>query len=287
MARPLRIEYPGALYHVTSRGDRRECIYGDDGDRRLFLNVLESAVGRFRWVCHAYCLMDNHYHLLVETPEANLSRGMRQLNGVYTQQYNVRHEKSGHVFQGRYKAVVIEKDSHLLEVCRYVVLNPVRARVVTHPQQWKWSSYRATAGLVKGVDFLTKDWTLLQFGRRTKAAQRAYRRFVREGLDAPSPWEDVRGGLLLGGEEFVAWCRGAVAGDTELDEVPREQRLLGRPALADLFAGMNPKDKEQRNKAIACAYLEHGYYMKEIAAFLGIHYRTVSYAVAEQEGRIS
>ena len=130
MARPLRIEFVDALYHVTSRGNRREPIYEDNRDRDVFLNVLEGVVKRFRWLCHAYCLMGNHYHLLIEPPEPNLSRGMRQLNGVYTQKYNLLHKEVGHVFQGRFKAFVVERESHLLELCRYIVLNPVRAGLV-------------------------------------------------------------------------------------------------------------------------------------------------------------
>ena len=131
MARPLRIEFPSALYHVTSRGDRREPIFEDDEDRRKFLRVLAETVDRFNWICHAYCLMTNHYHLVVETPEANLSKGMRQLNGVYTQASNRRHRRTGHLFQGRFKAILVDKDSYLLELTRYVVLNPVRAKMAT------------------------------------------------------------------------------------------------------------------------------------------------------------
>jgi putative transposase len=132
MTRPLRVEFPGAVYHVTSRGDGREAIYVDDTDRDCFLAVVGQVLDRFAWRCHAYCLMGNHYHLLIETPEANLARGMRQLNGVYTQRFNRQHGRVGHVFQGRYKAIVVQKDKHLLELCRYVVLNPVRAGVVKH-----------------------------------------------------------------------------------------------------------------------------------------------------------
>ena len=133
MARPLRIEFSGALYHVTSRGDRREPIFEDNEDRVLFLGTLAEGVERFNWVCHAYCLMTNHYHLVVETPDGNLSKGMRHLNGVYTQASNRRHARVGHLFQGRFKAILVDKDSHLLELARYVVLNPVRAGMVTKP----------------------------------------------------------------------------------------------------------------------------------------------------------
>jgi len=146
MARPLRIEFDGALYHITSRGNDRRAIFKDDGDRELFLRTLALVTERFHWICHAYCLLNNHYHLVIETPDGNLSKGMRQLNGVYTQAFNKRHRRVGHIFQGRFKGILVQKDSHFLEVCRYVVLNPVRAKTVGQPHQWKWSSYRATIG---------------------------------------------------------------------------------------------------------------------------------------------
>ena len=130
MARPLRIEFAGGLYHLTSRGDGREDIYGGDGDRRVFVDLLAQVCERFNWRAHAYCLMTNHYHLLVETPDGNLSKGMRQLNGVYTQRFNAIHNRCGHVFQGRYKAIIVQKDAYLLELSRYIVLNPVHAAIV-------------------------------------------------------------------------------------------------------------------------------------------------------------
>lgn len=144
MARPLRLELAGGLYHVTSRGDGGENIYLDDTDREAWLDVFAQVCARFNWVCHAWCQMSNHYHLVIETPEANLAEGMRQLNGVYTLRFNRRHGRVGHVFQGRYKAILIERDAYLLELARYVVLNPVRARMVVGPQDWSWSSYAAT-----------------------------------------------------------------------------------------------------------------------------------------------
>jgi REP element-mobilizing transposase RayT len=119
MARPLRIEFPGAVYHITSRGNAKQTIFLENQDRHKFLEVLSTVIERCSWLCHAYCLMKNHYHLMIETPEANLSRGMRQLNGVYTQLFNQRHKRVGHLFQGRYKAILVEKDTHLLSLCRY------------------------------------------------------------------------------------------------------------------------------------------------------------------------
>ena len=157
MARPLRIEYAGAVYHVTSRGDGRKPIFRDDEDRMVLLAILKEVKDRYHWYCYAYCLMENHYHLVIETPDANLSRGMRQLNGVYTMRFNRRHDTVGHVFQGRYKAILIQKERHLLEVCRYVVVNPVRARLVRNPGDWRWSSYRATAGMEGAHPCLTRE----------------------------------------------------------------------------------------------------------------------------------
>jgi REP element-mobilizing transposase RayT len=139
MARPLRIEYPGAVYHITSRGNAYQDVFLDDADRERFLEVLKQTVDRFNWLCHAYCLMMNHYHLLIETVDPTLSRGMRQLNGVYTQAFNRRHERVGHLFQGRYKAILVEKETYLLELSRYIVLNPVRAKMVKKPEEWEWS----------------------------------------------------------------------------------------------------------------------------------------------------
>lgn len=144
MARPLRIEYPGAIYHLTARGNARASIFRDDTDRLEFLVIIGNLTEQFNWCCHGYCLMGNHYHLLVETPDANLSAGMRQLGGIYTQRFNRRHNEVGHLFQGRYKSILIEKENYLLELSRYIVLNPVRAKIVADPADYSWSSYAAT-----------------------------------------------------------------------------------------------------------------------------------------------
>ena len=146
MSRPLRIEYPGALYHITSRGNAKMPIFDDDEDRECFIVILGDVVKRFNWVVNAYCMMDNHYHLLVETVDGILSKGMRHLNGVYTQYFNRRHDRVGHIFQGRFKSILVNRESHLLELCRYVVLNPMRAGIVKRMDQYRWSSYRAPAG---------------------------------------------------------------------------------------------------------------------------------------------
>jgi putative transposase len=153
--RPLRVEFPNALYHVTSRGNGKQPIFLDESDRERFLGLLARTCERFAWRCHAYCLMGNHYHLVLETPRPNLSRGMQQLGSGYAQSFNRRHERTGHVLQGRYKAFLVEKEAHLLELTRYVVLNPVRAGLCRSAGEWRWSSYRATCGDAPTPRFLT------------------------------------------------------------------------------------------------------------------------------------
>jgi len=278
MARPLRIEYPNAVYHVTSRGNARNKIFLSDQDRENFLFVLGSVVKRFNWLCHAYCLMDNHYHLMIETPDANLSRGMRQLNGVYTQKYNWWHSKTGHIFQGRYKSILVEKENYLLELCRYVVLNPVRADMAQKPGEWKWSSYEATAGLKNVPDYLTVGWILGLFSWNKKEAQKRYRKFVSEGIQQGSPWKDLQGQILLGEEGFIDKFKDHLTDKEKIKEIPRAQRYVSRPTLSKLFSSSERTIK--RNKHIYKAHINYGYSLKEIADHLNIHYTTVSKTIS-------
>jgi REP element-mobilizing transposase RayT len=273
MARPLRLEYEGAVYHITSRGNARQDIFLVDPDRELFLQTLADTVQRFGWICHAYCLMTNHYHLLVETPEANLSRGMRHLNGVYTQAFNRRHMRTGHVLQGRFKAIVVERESHLLELARYVVLNPVRARMVRSAKDWPWSSYRATAGLAESPSFLTTAWILEQFHGDLKRAPGHYRQFVKEGRSA-DPWVELRGGILLGDEEFVTGLKPLLSNYKAVRELPRRERLAARPSLAELLS--RARDKGTRDLQIHAATRVHEYTLQEVAAFVGLRPSTIS-----------
>lgn len=201
MTRPLRLEFPGACYHLTARGDRQEPVFEDDQDRIVFLDLLAKEVLQQGWVLYAFCLMGNHYHLLLETPEPNLVRGMRRLNGVYTQAFNRRHRRVGHVLQGRYKSILVDKQAYLLELCRYVVLNPVRARMVASVEDWHWGSYLPTAGKIACPPWLAADAVLGMFGEGS-AARRAYERFVAQGLPQPSPWAQLQGQIYLGSEAF-------------------------------------------------------------------------------------
>ena len=280
MSRPLRLSFPGAIYHITSRGNARAAVYLDDDDKQRFLNLLSSCVEKFNWICHAYCLMDNHYHLLIETPDANLQTGMRQLNGVYTQQFNRRHARIGPVFQGRYKAILVDKDSYLLELCRYVVLNPVRAEMVALPEQYRWSSYAAMMGAQQGVSWLSRDWILSQFSSRRTIARKRYQQFVLEGIGQASPWSQLKGQVLLGSETFVDALRPYIQDAEKLDEVPRAQRLLNRPTLPDLFKRKKKLIKAERDDKIRTAHLQYGYTLAEIGRFLELHYSTISRVVS-------
>jgi REP element-mobilizing transposase RayT len=181
VARPLRIVFAGASYHLITRGNARQSIYADDLDRECHLQLLARTVDRYGWRCHAYCLLGNHYHLVVETPRPNLPVAMRQLNGLYARHFNDRYDRCGHVFQSRYRSILIENDEHLLNVCRYVVLNPVRAGISVSPADYRWSSYRATAGLANPPDFLTVARVLGHFDGRRVVAQARWRAYVEEG----------------------------------------------------------------------------------------------------------
>ncbi|NOZ52716.1 MAG: addiction module toxin RelE [Gammaproteobacteria bacterium] len=278
MARPLRIEYPGALYHITSRGDRLENIYEEDNDYRLFLRTLNHVCTRYNWCCHSYCLMTNHYHLMIETPDANLSKGMRQLNGLYTQRFNQCHQRVGHVFQGRYKAIHVEKDSYLLQLSRYIVLNPVRANMVPFPRQWIWSSYRATVGEIVAPPWLTTEWVLSQFGTHLKAAQQAYRLFVLNDEEQRSPWSALKHQVFLGGEKFVSAIHKKITTDSPLNEIPRVQRAINAKPLS-----YYKKRYRDSKRAMVEAYLSGHYSQGKIADYFQVHYSTVSRAVKSQE----
>ncbi|MBI2961828.1 MAG: transposase [Betaproteobacteria bacterium] len=276
MSRPLRIEYSGALYHLTLRGNARGEIFLDDTDREIFLDVLRSVVERFGWRVYAYCLMGNHYHLLAETPQPNLSDGMRWLNGVYTQRFNRRHGRVGHVFQGRFKAILVESESYLLELARYIVLNPVRAGLTSTPGRWRWSSYGATAGERAAPRWLSVNWILGQFGNSDASAENQYREFVAAGLNRDSPWSNLRGQVLLGTEPFVQALTSRLDAVQNIAEMPQSQRLAHRPALMNLLPASDGRSKAERDAAIRDAHIRHAYTFAEIARHVGLHYTTVS-----------
>jgi REP element-mobilizing transposase RayT len=206
MGRPLRIEYPGAFYHVTSRGNEQKDVFKSQKDREKFLSYLESATERYGAAVHVYCLMSNHYHLLMETPEGNLSQVMRHINGAYTNYFNTKRKRAGHLFQGRYKAILVEKDAYALELSRYIHLNPVRAGMVKMPEEYRWSSYRSYIGMTGQPDWLRTKEQLGQFHGGEREKRGNYRRFVEDavGEDGESPLVGVLGSTILGSHEFIA-----------------------------------------------------------------------------------
>ncbi|WP_062118234.1 transposase [Collimonas pratensis] len=276
MSRPLRLELAGGVYHITSRGDRREDIYIDDQDRLLWLEIFGQVCKRYNWNCYAWCQMSNHYHIVLETVDANLSQGMRQLNGIYTQSVNRRHGRVGHVFQGRYKAILVERDSYLLELSRYVVLNPVRARIVRDVGKWRWSSYAAMLGAAECPVWLKTDWILGQFGRQKKKAIARYIDFVRAGIGLPAIWENLRGQVYLGNEEFLHRMQNSL--DSEIPEIPRVQR---RPEAQPL--SFYSEREHEAPQAMAAAFATGNYTLREIAEHFGVHYSTVSRAIKKIE----
>jgi REP element-mobilizing transposase RayT len=284
VSRQLRLEFPGAIWHITSRGNERRHIYRDDVDRRLFLRFLARVVIERRWRLHAWVLMANHYHLLIETPEVGLSRGMKWLNQTYAEAFNARHERVGHLFQGRFKAILVEREGHLLELLRYVVLNPVRCGAVGCAGEYQWSSYLATAGLRTPPRWLDVDWTLAQFcPSDRRAAQEAYRRFVAAGATAPyDPREAIIGQIYLGSIDFRERMQELVETEPRSREIPATQRRLARPALETLAAlvadgfgiaseALKTKSRGVARKALAqLAVDDAGLTLKSVAQWMGV-----------------
>jgi len=287
MSRPLRIEFPGAIYHVTSRGDRREPIFDDDQDRELLLSVVAQALDRFDAQALAYCLMGNHYHFVLHTRAANLSRLMRHVNGVYTQAYNRRHGKVGHLLQGRFKAVLVDRDEYLLEVCRYVELNPVRAGLVEEPGDWVWSSYRAHVCQVPTPGWLDTDglhgYLLGRSAQSPADRRRAAARYVQLVAAARDLrlWESaLRQQIYLGSEAFVERMQQQMLSSrANTTEVPRAQRTPAGSATPEL-ALRALKSGHGSDAELARCYRTSGVTMAQIAAAIGVSVPTVSRRIA-------
>lgn len=279
MARPLRIEFPGAVYHVTSRGDRREAIFDDDEDRHAFLNVIAQATERFDAVLLAYCLMDNHYHLVIHTRRGNLSRFMQQLNGVYTQIYNRRHRKVGHLFQGRFKGILVDENTYLLEVCRYVDLNPIRARMVRDPGNWRWSSYSAHTGKVISPAWLDTPAVhgyLLGRDAGTAADRRRaglrYTALVAAGKGVKLWDEALAQQIYLGGAEFIERMQALIEQDaSKTKDIPRMQRRAAAKPI-DYYLKRN----KDRDAGICEAVTAGQHSMTDVGKALGLTVSRIS-----------
>ena len=271
MARPLRIQYPGAMYHIISRGNGRMTIFHNDKDWMKFIQFMERVIEKYNWICYAYCLMGNHYHMLLETPDANMVPGMKQLNQFYSQFYNWKYRRVGSVLQGRYKSWLVEREAKFLDNCRYIVNNPVEAGLIDHPSEWMWSSFRATRGIEKVPSFLETDFLLQHFSSSRKRAREMYEEFVLAGIGTESPLKEAKKQIFLGSDSFIAEAMQHVNGNDMHHNVPKVQRLASRPALGDIFIRTAKCSKEKRNRLIVSAHDKHAYTQREIGDHLGLH----------------
>jgi len=274
MARPPRIKFPGATYHVMSRGNRKARIFEDDRDRRTFLEIVHDAVERHQVECPGYCLMGTHYHVVAHTPLPNISSFMKLINGRYTQYMNRRHKWTGHVFGERFKAIVIDDSGYLRTALAYVARNPVEAGLVADPERWKWSSYAAVMGFCAPHPCLTTSWIPRAFPAETLDESRCL--FRERVLRFPDVDFDEKA-AVLGDEHTRATVRELIATTMYLQEIPREYKALARPPLGELLACVT---RAERAQAIRRAHVVYGYTLAEIARCLGVHATTVSRILA-------
>jgi len=279
MSRALRIEYPNALYHITSRGNDRKLIFLANDDYMMFLRLLKQTLQRYNWLCYAYCLMPNHYHLLIETPDANVSAGMRYLNSVYTQKFNQSNDRVGHIFQGRFKAILVEKENYLTTLLRYIAFNPVRAKLANTPQDWRWSSYHETIAATNPI--VARDILLAYFGQTNNESLTAYREFIAAGAPADI-WRNVKKGMFLGQNKWIEEIKPPADDITKIIEIPRAQRYFQRPPLNELFNP--PISRQERNNKIYMAQQKYGYSLAEISKHLNLNYSWIS-RIAEKVRR--
>jgi len=287
MARPARYEYPGGVYYIRARGRCAKEIFRDESDRVRFLNILSEAVFRFRWLCHSYCLLNNHYHLILETPYGNLSRGMRQVNGIYTQAFNRKYNRRGALFGERFKSIVFEKARYLLLLNRHVILNPVRAGLARDPESWQWSSYLPTIQKVRPQGFLFTQWILSRFSRKDRGlAIERYKHFIFGKDEGKLLWRDLKFQVFLGSDFFIEKIRKMIL----MHKMAKCDKTLsvggGTSTPLDNVVGRERISKGERDARIYDAYINHGYALSEIAEYLGVHCTTVSRAVKRMERKL-
>jgi len=285
MARPLRIEYPGAYYHITSRGNERKDIFKDDHDKKQFISYLKSAYLRYKAVIHVYCLMNNHYHLLIDTPKGNLSHIMRHINGAYSTYFNIRHRRAGHLFQGRYKAILVDADAYAGELSRYIHLNPFRAGMVDAPEHYAWSSYACYIDKGKSPDWLTIDFILGYFSGYNISPKQKYKEFVSTKMlgTYESPLQGTVASTILGQDCFIEEIR-----ETHLKNRAKDRNL---PALNELSASLDVNEIYNTIKSVVkdnpsllrnyTLYLCRNYSgksLREIGNYFGISEAAVSQA---------
>jgi REP element-mobilizing transposase RayT len=278
MARRHRIRFCGAIYHVMARGNRKQPIFADEVDRRRFLLILAIALKKLGAECFAYCLMDNHFHLVLCTPRANISQVMHHIDGLYAQYVNWRHRTTGHLFESPYIAIVIDDAAYLRNAIGYVLRNPVAAGLVAGAGHWQWSSYNATIGKTKRR-FLTLTWLESLFGAATLEESREL--LVKHVRKEPEEYSDLVRAAAEGPHEFKKRVRRVIGATLYRAELPRSYRALGRPPLSELFAGCK---RAERRTAILRAHVVHGYLLIEIARYLDLHPTTISRIVNQTGG---
>jgi len=300
MARPLRIEFENAFYHVMARGNERKDIFRSIGDRKHFVSLFSDVYLRYKGMVYVYTLMNNHYHILLETKEANLSRIMHHINVSYTVYYNKKYERSGHLFQGRYKALLIDKENYLLELSRYIHLNPVRAGIVEKPEDYRWSSYRYYTGQVQNLpEWLNIDWVVERFGKDRVSAFREYRKFIDEGLckKIRNPFDNVFANTILGSNDFVERIKERIKGNFERDiEVPATKSLVVSYTIDDILdivsnyfniEVMEIKKRKRgflpRKIAMYLARRLTDLSLRELADYFGTSYTAISKAIQRFE----
>ena len=276
MGRPLRIEYPGAFYHITSRGNERRPIFRTEKDYERFLTYLKSASERYGAQIHCFCLMPNHYHLLLETPRGNLTAILHHVNTGYTNFFNTKWKRIGHLFQGRYRALLVEKDSYGVELSRYIHLNPVRAELVKEPSDYLWSSYQAYVGMKNSWTWLQRNYLLGQMGKGEKAAQKEYQRFVEEGMGGPisDPLQKTVAATLLGSEKFIEWVKERWVNNRGLHrDIPALKRMATAPELHSVRercdAVFGTGSILSRRMALYLSHRFSGLPLEEIGKFFG------------------
>jgi putative transposase len=289
MARPLRIEYAGAFYHITSRGNERKDIFKNERDFERFLTYLETAIQRYKAVIHVYCLMSNHYHLLLETPMGNLSQIIRHINGAYTTYYNTKWQRAGHLFQGRYKAILVEADEYAGELSRYIHLNPVRAGITDRPEGYRWSSYQYYIGKKQRPRWLTVDYVLDYFGKKTTAAQKKYSDFVNALIDKEydSPLKETVASTILGGIEFVNKIKDKYLSGKGIDRNLPALRELTKTSIEEIIREVEAAlGKNEVLSKKASIYLCHRYSGRTLRE-IGRHFSIGESAVSQTSKRFS
>jgi putative transposase len=292
MGRPLRINYPGAFYHITSRGNERKSIYQTNRDYERFMSYLESATERYGANIHCFCLMTNHYHLLLETPRGNLQSILHHINTGYTNYFNAKKRRSGHLFQGRYRAILVEKDLYALELSRYIHLNPVRAGIIKDPIQYPWSSYSSYCSKKSKWDWLERDFILSQVSKKLRKAIRGYRDYVQRAMTEKQedPLKKAVASTVIGSKEFTEWVREKWVKRRVDREVPA-LRVIGRkPEISSIQAACETAFRrdslESRRMALYLSHRISGLSLKEVGEYFdGISISAVSQNSLRQEKR--